>query len=225
MGRTNSTSGQRGARNHKHSNLQQIISIFNKENTSKSNMPKGGGLTKPMKLSDDLAAIVGRKSASRAKCMKYLWAYLKKNNLQCEDNKQYFLPDKKWPKFLVLKNVEVLEWPNSLANIYLVLLPMLKKKRIPRRKTNLKISPKKASLQKASPQLKRSPRNKNLRMRSPSPTNLLSRRKRKKMMNKQTRFCKFLRVPASFYKFLHDYARNFKILYNTGDETIFFVKI
>merc|ERR1712212_638699 len=98
MGRTNSTSGQRGARNHKHSNLQQIVSIFNKENTTKSNMPKGGGLTKPMKLSDDLAAIVGRKSASRAKCMKYLWAYLKKNNLQCEDNKQYFLPDKKMAK-------------------------------------------------------------------------------------------------------------------------------
>merc|ERR1712212_160026 len=98
MGRTNSTSGQRGARNHKRSNLQQIVSIFNKENTSKSNMPKGGGLTKPMKLSDDLAAIVGRKSASRAKCMKYLWAYLKKNNLQCEDNKQYFLPDKKMAK-------------------------------------------------------------------------------------------------------------------------------
>ena len=30
--------------------------------------------------------------------MKLLWAYLKKNNLKCEDNKQYFIPDKKMAK-------------------------------------------------------------------------------------------------------------------------------
>merc|ERR1739848_160389 len=30
--------------------------------------------------------------------MKLLWAYLKKNNLQCDDNKQYFVPDKKMAK-------------------------------------------------------------------------------------------------------------------------------
>ena len=33
--------------------------------------------------------------ASRGELMKLLWAYLKKNNLQCDDNKQYFVPDKK----------------------------------------------------------------------------------------------------------------------------------
>ena len=43
---------------------------------------KGSGLTKPMKLSADLADIVGKKEASRAECVKQLWAYLKKNNLQ-----------------------------------------------------------------------------------------------------------------------------------------------
>ena len=61
-------------------------------------MPKGGGLTKPMKLSADLAAIVGTDEASRAECIKQLWAYLKKNNLQDPDNKQYFTPDKKMAK-------------------------------------------------------------------------------------------------------------------------------
>ena len=35
-----------------------------------------------MKLSADLADIVGKKEASRAECVKQLWAYLKKNNLQ-----------------------------------------------------------------------------------------------------------------------------------------------
>ena len=45
-------------------------------------MPKGAGLTKPMKLSTELADIVGKKEASRAECIKQLWAYIKKNNLQ-----------------------------------------------------------------------------------------------------------------------------------------------
>merc|ERR1739844_10825 len=65
---------------------------------SKLKMPKGGGLTKPMKLSADLAAIAGTDEASRAECIKQLWAYLKKNNLQDPDNKQYFTPDKKMAK-------------------------------------------------------------------------------------------------------------------------------
>ena len=45
-------------------------------------MPKGGGFTKPLKLSDDLAAIVGKEKASRAECVKLLWAYLKDKELQ-----------------------------------------------------------------------------------------------------------------------------------------------
>merc|ERR1712109_329040 len=59
---------------------------------------KKSGITKPMKLSDDLAAVVGQKQASRAECIKQLWAYLKKNNLQDPENKQYFTPDKKMAK-------------------------------------------------------------------------------------------------------------------------------
>ena len=61
-------------------------------------MPKGQGLTKPMKLSAELAEVVGKKEASRAECIKQLWAYLKKNNLQDPENKQYFTPDKKVAK-------------------------------------------------------------------------------------------------------------------------------
>ena len=45
-------------------------------------MPKGGGFTKPLKLSADLAAIVGKEKASRAECVKLLWAYLKAKELQ-----------------------------------------------------------------------------------------------------------------------------------------------
>ena len=59
---------------------------------------KQSGITKPMKLSADLAAVVGQKQASPAECIKQLWAYLKKNNLQDPENKQYFTPDKKMAK-------------------------------------------------------------------------------------------------------------------------------
>merc|ERR1712133_279929 len=40
------------------------------------------GVMKPMKVSVDLAAIIGKKEASRSECVKLLWAYIKKNNLQ-----------------------------------------------------------------------------------------------------------------------------------------------
>ena len=63
-------------------------------------MPKGAGLTKPMKLSAELADIVGKKEASRAECIKQLWAYIKKNNLQDPENKQFFVPDKKMAKVI-----------------------------------------------------------------------------------------------------------------------------
>ena len=67
------------------------------------NLPKSENstlppLTKPMKLSPDLADIVGKDEASRAECIKLLWDYIKKNNLQDPEDKQYFIPDKKMAK-------------------------------------------------------------------------------------------------------------------------------
>merc|ERR1711881_216969 len=74
-----------------------FFKFFEKQKT-KLNMPKGAGLTKPMKLSAELGDIVGKKEASRAECIKQLWAYIKKNNLQDPENKQFFVPDKKMAK-------------------------------------------------------------------------------------------------------------------------------
>ena len=59
---------------------------------------KVSGLTKPMTLSPELAAIVAEKKdekISRAEIIRRLWAYLKKNNLQDPANKQWFTPDEK----------------------------------------------------------------------------------------------------------------------------------
>ena len=67
--------------------------ILHSANPNAAKMPKGSGLTKPMKLSPELAAIVGKKEASRAECVKQLWAYIKKHNLQDPENRQFFKPD------------------------------------------------------------------------------------------------------------------------------------
>ena len=59
---------------------------------------KVNGLTKPMTLSPELAAIVGAKKdekLARSEIIKRLWAYLKANNLQDPANKQWFTPDAK----------------------------------------------------------------------------------------------------------------------------------
>ena len=48
-------------------------------------MPKGSGLTKPLKLSPELAVICEAKKGenlARPEVVKRLWAYIKKNKLQ-----------------------------------------------------------------------------------------------------------------------------------------------
>ena len=57
---------------------------------------KVNGLTKPMNLSKELAAIVGAKDGemlARSEIVKRLWAYLKEKQLQDPANKQFFTPD------------------------------------------------------------------------------------------------------------------------------------
>ena len=58
-------------------------------------MPKGSGLTKPLKLSKDLKDLLGveEEEMSRPQVVKHLWAYLKENKLQDPENKQWFTPD------------------------------------------------------------------------------------------------------------------------------------
>merc|ERR1712038_457882 len=64
----------------------------------KQKTPTPAAFTKKFKLSKDLSAIIGKKEASRPEITKELWAYLKKNNLQDPEAKQWFTPDKKMAK-------------------------------------------------------------------------------------------------------------------------------
>ena len=72
-------------------------------------MPKGGVFTGPMKVSPELAAIIGLKEASRAQCMKHLWAYLKKHNLKDPENNQFFKPDEKLAKVFGTDHISAFE--------------------------------------------------------------------------------------------------------------------
>merc|ERR1711909_260512 len=70
----------------------------NAESPEKVKRPTLAAFTKKFKLSADLSAIIGKKEACRSEIVKELWAYLKKNNLQDPEMKQWFTPDKKMAK-------------------------------------------------------------------------------------------------------------------------------
>merc|ERR1712179_691875 len=88
--------------------FQQSLNIFK--------MAKGGGLTKPMKVSADLKAIIGKDQSSREQCVKELWAYLKKNNLQDPENKQFFIPDKKMAKVFGTEKIRAFSMSKFLSS-------------------------------------------------------------------------------------------------------------
>jgi upstream activation factor subunit UAF30 len=50
---------------------------------------------KPMKLSDELEAVVGKGPMPRSEVVKGLWAYIKKHDLQNPKNKRNILADDK----------------------------------------------------------------------------------------------------------------------------------
>ena len=50
---------------------------------------------KPMKISDELALVVGKGPMARSEVVKALWAYIKKNKLQDEKNKRNINADDK----------------------------------------------------------------------------------------------------------------------------------
>ncbi len=55
-------------------------------------------LTKPMNLSADLEAVVGKGPMPRSEVVKQIWVYIKKNNLQNPANKRNILADEKLKK-------------------------------------------------------------------------------------------------------------------------------
>lgn len=53
---------------------------------------------KPMKLSEELEAVVGKGPMPRSEVVKKLWVYIKKEDLQDQKNKRNINPDEKLNK-------------------------------------------------------------------------------------------------------------------------------
>ena len=59
---------------------------------------KVSAFMKPLKVSDDLAAVVGAGPMARSEVVKALWAYIKKHNLQDPKAKRNIVADDKLKK-------------------------------------------------------------------------------------------------------------------------------
>ncbi|MCH9625269.1 MAG: hypothetical protein S4CHLAM123_04400 [Chlamydiales bacterium] len=59
---------------------------------------KNSAFMQPVEISDDLKAVVGAGPLPRTEIIKKLWAYIKKNKCQDENNKRNIIPDAKLAK-------------------------------------------------------------------------------------------------------------------------------
>jgi upstream activation factor subunit UAF30 len=74
-------------------------------------MPKkaNSALMKPLKLSAELEAVVGKGPMSRPEIVKQLWVYIKKNDLQDPNNKRDIIGDDKLKAFFGKPKVNMFE--------------------------------------------------------------------------------------------------------------------
>lgn len=59
---------------------------------------KNSAFMRPVRISDELAAIIGHGPMPRTEVMKKLWDYIKKHKLQDPQNKRNIIPDQKLSK-------------------------------------------------------------------------------------------------------------------------------
>jgi chromatin remodeling complex protein RSC6 len=74
-----------------------------------------GGLARPVKPSNELAAITGADPLPRSEVVSKMWEYIKKNNLQNPENKREILADDKLEKVFGTKKVTMFEMNKHLS--------------------------------------------------------------------------------------------------------------
>ena len=84
---------------------------------------KGRGTGHPMKLSPELADLIGKGIASRSECTKKMWDYLKMNNLQDPYNRQYLMPDTKLAKIVGNERIRAFGMTNAVLSSHLLSQP------------------------------------------------------------------------------------------------------
>ena len=76
---------------------------------------KSGLMMTQCKLSAELAAVVGTKSATRPQVVKKLWVYIKKHRLQDAKKKRIIKPDSKLSQVIGKKPVDMLKLAGLLS--------------------------------------------------------------------------------------------------------------
>lgn len=70
---------------------------------------KTSGFKKPSAISKELAAIVGEGPMPRTEVTKRLWAYIRKHDLQAQDDKRMIVPDSKLASILGPKPISMFQ--------------------------------------------------------------------------------------------------------------------
>ncbi len=70
---------------------------------------------KPMNLSKDLEAIVGKGPMPRTQVVKKVWDYIKKHKRQDAVNKRLILPDEKLAKVIGKKTLDMFQMTKALS--------------------------------------------------------------------------------------------------------------
>lgn len=78
-------------------------------------MAKRGGLNKQYELSEDMADFMGKNTASRMEITKKIWAHIKKNGLQDEDNRRDIVPDDTLEPILGSKKISMFDIATKIS--------------------------------------------------------------------------------------------------------------
>ena len=98
-----------------HVKMQKQTLKKNKKNTVDGAKRNPSGFAKPTKLSDELCDFLGvahGSSMARTMVTKYINEYIKKNNLQDENDKRHIIPDDKLKSILSIKEGDKLTYFN-----------------------------------------------------------------------------------------------------------------
>ena len=95
--------------------MSLLAILIKLNNMAKSN----SAFMKPMTVSADLAAVVGKGPMPRSEVVKGLWVYIKKNNLQDPKNKRNIVADANLKKVFAGKSVVNMFEMTKLVSVHL----------------------------------------------------------------------------------------------------------
>lgn len=74
------------------------------------------GFMKPLKPSEELAAVIGDKNRPRTKVVKKIWEYIKANDLQDKKDKRIINPDRALGKVLGKEPISMMKMAGKLKD-------------------------------------------------------------------------------------------------------------